>query len=493
MKRILQLSAAILIMIISSFSLFAQSIPEDSLYLGQTPPDNTPKIFNLPLPGGLRPVERIAISTDGDEIYFGLLNTYPPTVQRTKCFKYSENHWQGPFDVFGQYASPRLSVDDSTMYIQTNINDFSTTYRSLRTDSGWSAPLKLLNTEQQTHYFQTTGLNNSYLSSNLPGTPAQRDICRLVINGTDTLIQGLGLPICSTYDENDLFVADDESYLFFSRNIPGAGGDIYLSFKRDDGRWTNPKKPGEPINKPGYNWEYGMFVSKDNKYLFYTSGGTSMSTYYTYWVRIDNIIDSLRHTNFEPYLLNQIPDQTDSVGYEFSYTIPDTTFIDDDGNNEISYSAALSNGNPLPSWLSFDPETRTFNGVPVATGTISITVTGEDTANAKASCTFDLEIQNSVTDIGDGPQSLNDFKLNQNYPNPFNPTTKISWRSSEGGRQTIKVYDALGKTIATLVDEYKPAGSYEVEFNASNISSGIYFYGIKTNNFSDYKKMIVMK
>ena len=493
MKKVVRLSSAILMMTISSLSLFAQSVPEDSLYLGQTPPDNTPKIFNLPLSGGLRPVERIAISSDGSEIYFGLLNTYPPTVQRTECFKYSDNHWQGPIDVFGQYASPRLSVNDSTMYVQTNINDFSTTYRSIKTNSGWSAPVKLLNTTQQTHYFQTTGLNNSYLSSNLPGTPSQRDICKLVINGADTLIRGLGLPVCTANDENDLFVSDDESYLLFSRNSPGAGGDIYLSFKRDDGRWTNPKKLGEPINKPGSSWEYGMFVSKDNKYLFYTSGGTNMGSYYTYWVRIDNIIDSLRHTNFIPYLFNQIPDQTDSAGCEFNYTIPDTTFIDDDGNNQLSYSAALSNGDPLPSWLSFDPETGSFNGVPVTIGTITIKVTAEDTANAKASCIFDLEIQSSPADIDEEPQSLNDFELYQNYPNPYNPATKISWRSSTACRQTLRVYDALGKIVATLVDEYKPAGSYEVEFNACNLSSGIYVYGISTDTFSDYKKMIVIK
>jgi hypothetical protein len=480
-------------MLIISISSLAQEIPLDSLYLGQSPPGNIPKIFNLPLLGGLRPIERVAISSDGKEIYFGFLNTYPPSIQKTKCFIYLENHWQGPFDVFENQASPRLSINDSIMYTQTNINDFSTTYRSLKTDSGWCLPKKLLNVSQQTHYFQTTALNNSYVSSNLPATPNQRDICKLSINGTDTLIQSLGMPINTSYDENDLFVSDDESYLLFSRNIPGGGGDIYLSFKKVDGNWTNPKKLGEPINKPGYSWEYGMFVSKDTKYLFYTSGGTSMSSYYTYWVRIDNIIDSLRHTNFAPYLLNQIQNQTDSVGYNYSYTFPDTTFIDDDANNTLTYSATLSNGNPLPSWLSFDSVSRTFIGTPTSTGNYSIKVTATDTANAKATCTFTIKIENPVTDVNDDRQSLNNFQLNQNYPNPFNPTTKISWQSPVSGHQSLKVYDVLGKEVANLVDEFKSAGKYEAEFNAGSISSGIYFYVLKTNTFCDQKKMILIK
>ncbi len=67
------------------------------------------------------------------------------------------------------------------------------------------------------------------------------------------------------------------------------------------------------------------------------------------------------------------------------------------------------------------------------------------------------------------------FTLNQNYPNPFNPSTKISWQVPVGSHQTLKIYDVLGNEVATLVDEYKPAGSYEVVFNSASIpvTSGI--------------------
>jgi photosystem II stability/assembly factor-like uncharacterized protein len=98
-----------------------------------------------------------------------------------------------------------------------------------------------------------------------------------------------------------------------------------------------------------------------------------------------------------------------------------------------------------------------------------------------------------ATPVEDDDSPVNDFKLSQNYPNPFNPSTKISWQSPIGSRQTLKIYDVLGNEIVTLVDEYKPAGSHEVVFNASKVSSGIYFYQLKAGNFSKTKKMILIK
>ncbi len=88
------------------------------------------------------------------------------------------------------------------------------------------------------------------------------------------------------------------------------------------------------------------------------------------------------------------------------------------------------------------------------------------------------------------PQS---YILNNAYPNPFNPTTTISWQSPVGSWQTLKVFDSLGKVVATLVNEYKPAGKYEVEFDGSKFPSGIYFYKLSTESFSKTMKMILMK
>ncbi len=86
-----------------------------------------------------------------------------------------------------------------------------------------------------------------------------------------------------------------------------------------------------------------------------------------------------------------------------------------------------------------------------------------------------------------------DFILKQNYPNPFNPTTVISYQIPVSGNTTLKIYDVLGNEVATLVNEEKPAGSYEVNFDARGLSSGIYFYKLQTGSFVETKKMILMK
>ncbi len=85
------------------------------------------------------------------------------------------------------------------------------------------------------------------------------------------------------------------------------------------------------------------------------------------------------------------------------------------------------------------------------------------------------------------------FVLEQNYPNPFNPTTKISWQTPVAGWQTLKIYDALGNEVTTLVNEFKEAGVHELEFDASNLASGIYLYKLTAGNFVQTKKMILNK
>jgi len=80
------------------------------------------------------------------------------------------------------------------------------------------------------------------------------------------------------------------------------------------------------------------------------------------------------------------------------------------------------------------------------------------------------------------------FSLSQNYPNPFNPTTNIGFRIAEFGFVSLKVFDVLGIEVAILVNEEKQPGIYEVEFDASHLSSGIYFYKLQTENLSENKK-----
>ena len=86
-----------------------------------------------------------------------------------------------------------------------------------------------------------------------------------------------------------------------------------------------------------------------------------------------------------------------------------------------------------------------------------------------------------------------EFALFQNYPNPFNPGTLISYQLPEKSFVLIRVYDLLGEELATLVNEEKSAGSYDVNFHAGKLSSGFYIYTIKAGNFTSTKKMMLMK
>ena len=185
--------------------------------------------------------------------------------------------------------------------------------------------------------------------------------------------------------------------------------------------------------------------------------------------------------------------------------------------NSGSTWSALEGNYTEPGEGSFQP-----NGQPVYDGVISNWVKEEislaNYISSQLKIQFQLRTDGGVTrdgwfvddigifiytiptDISGDSNPVYTFSLNQNYPNPFNPTTKIKYTipsvtlsGSEGSLTTLKVYDVLGNQVAVLVNEKQPAGSYEIEFDASNLSSGIYFYKLVSGSFIDTKKMILMK
>jgi hypothetical protein len=115
---------------------------------------------------------------------------------------------------------------------------------------------------------------------------------------------------------------------------------------------------------------------------------------------------------------------------------------------------------------------------------------GPGTDNPIMYATFDIP---ATVNVGDGDLTVNSFELSQNYPNPFNPTTNIQFNIGERANVTLKVFDMLGREVATLINSVKEAGSHEVNFDASNLSSGLYVYTINAGNFSSSKKMMLMK
>jgi hypothetical protein len=85
------------------------------------------------------------------------------------------------------------------------------------------------------------------------------------------------------------------------------------------------------------------------------------------------------------------------------------------------------------------------------------------------------------------------FQLQQNYPNPFNPSTKITFSLAHSANTSLKVFDMLGREVATLVNGYTVSGTHDVQFNAMNLASGIYYYKLTSGNFTEVKKMVLLK
>ena len=116
------------------------------------------------------------------------------------------------------------------------------------------------------------------------------------------------------------------------------------------------------------------------------------------------------------------------------------------------------------------------------------------TAGDKPSSRFGIYHSQGVVGVDDITAWIpSEYILAQNYPNPFNPVTTIKYSVPQGDIASIKVYDLLGREVAVLVNEYKPTGTYSVEFNASRFASGVYFYQLQAGNFVEVKKMILLR
>jgi hypothetical protein len=106
---------------------------------------------------------------------------------------------------------------------------------------------------------------------------------------------------------------------------------------------------------------------------------------------------------------------------------------------------------------------------------------------------YNVEIIDGVTDVDALSEMPTDYKLYNNYPNPFNPATNIKFDVKDECHVKLSVYDAVGQFISLLVDENLPAGRYKILFNNIDLPSGVYIYRIRMGNYSDTKKMILLR
>lgn len=118
-----------------------------------------------------------------------------------------------------------------------------------------------------------------------------------------------------------------------------------------------------------------------------------------------------------------------------------------------------------------------------------------DTENEGDALFLDLvDVAGLITSVSENPEPPSQFVLSQNYPNPFNPSTRISFSLLQSSKVTLTVHNLLGQVVVTLLDEISYfSGSHAVQFDAENLPNGIYFYKITAGNFTEVKKMTLLK
>ncbi len=190
----------------------------------------------------------------------------------------------------------------------------------------------------------------------------------------------------------------------------------------------------------------------------------------------DQTIFLVRTSNILPQ------DWTSSLCFDLCFA----SFVDSIASNPDFGSTPLAPNETREVSLHIFPVTN------LGTGTVQIQI--GTLRNPDERTTIDFTGNAVVTDVNDN-NNLFSYSLNQNYPNPFNPSTNIVYSIPERGNVSIKLYDVLGNEIADLLNEEKEAGEYSLQFNTQNyeLSSGVYFYTMRVNDFVQTRKLILEK
>jgi len=253
-------------------------------YLGQTVPDETPKVFYLPFLEGAA-VERIAISSDYKQLYYTEIHPGKNPVHNIKYFNFENDNWCGPY-VFKQENNeygPWLSTDNTRLFIN---GDYS-----VKTDKGWTTPVKFMK-NRIIHYLQMTNLGNYYFLSFV--NDSTTDVFKATITENDTIITPLGFNMKSDVT-NDYFIDPDEKFVLTSlqkKEIECYGRkDIFIRYKIENG-WSKPINLGKPINVENSWTTFGMCLSPDKKFMFYSQ--IADGKIHIYWVRVDKLFEKLK-------------------------------------------------------------------------------------------------------------------------------------------------------------------------------------------------------
>lgn len=390
-------------------------------YFGQDPPGKKAEIFSpdfICTPNAF--IQNCCFSADGKEFVYVVTNKdwSASTIMYTK---YENEHWSSPVPLpcSGNIGSvPYFSYDGNDIYyvLYKYKNTASADiYVSHRTSIGWSDPERLeepINSDLDEWEVCISENDVIYFSSDRPTGFGKMDIYTShKTGGKFSNLQNVGVPVNTGSLDECPYIAPDESFMVFNDWKPNPkfqGNNLYITFKKEDGSWTNPKDIGSNINSDLL--DIYPYITPDGKYLIFTrrDGAFSAASSKLYWTNTE-FIDSLRNTNFEPYWKYNIPNVTAQLEIPFTYQIPDSIYFDDDVNDILTLTAES-----LPVWMTFDPIAREFRGVPHSksdSGNITVRVT--DLAKSNSAVSFKVIVQDTLDPKKDGSsfkQNESDFK-----------------------------------------------------------------------------------
>jgi len=271
-------------------------------------------------------------------------------------------------------------------------------------------------------------------------------------------------------------------FIFYDRrSTTGNATDVYIAESIDGGETFNNFK----ISESSFTPQSGIFFGD------YSNITAFNRKVYPTWMRLDGTTLSVWTAPYTdtasdlPVELSRFSSSINNKKVELSWeTATETNNYGFELERKFEgYSDWISIGFVKGGGNSYSPQSYSFTDSPIKAGTYTYRLKQIDLdGHFKYSNEIEV-VYNNVFN----------FSLSQNYPNPFNPSTTISYQLSTEGFVSLKVYDVLGKEVTTLVNEIKQSGVHEVNFDASEYTSGIYLYRMTVNNFTQTYKMIVLK
>lgn len=277
-------------------------------YFGQTPQGKTAVVFapDFICTSG-KFVQNCCFSPDGKEFVFVLQNKdwNHPAIMYTQ---YINGQWSVPDTLFNYASTPYFSHDGKLLYCNKKGSSTRDIWVSKRVEKGWQEPVKVpfpVSSDNGNEFEVSEAANGTlYFSSNRSGGYGDMDIYRAeLVNGNFTNVTNLGIPINSSSKDECPYIAPDESFMVFNDwkyNEKFAGNNLYISYKKEDNTWTNPKDLGSGLNTN--DLDIYPYITPDGKYLIYTRrSNISPATFsQLYWVSIA-ILDSVKDANTTPY------------------------------------------------------------------------------------------------------------------------------------------------------------------------------------------------